>query len=374
MQWWGEQVPSNMTAVLSVEEAPRRGYFNGVFLTPSAQMEPVHILKVVGPGMRREFTPEGQAAFAEPELTPKDRERWSRLIGVLGEEAYLRLRSLRFCLVGVGRTGSLVATSLARLGIRYLTLTDPDRLDVHNLDAMNGAWGKDVGRLKVNALRDYAVSINDCPEETRALPESITTLRAFVSAKEADVLISCVDDDGARLATAIIAALYAKPLLDVGTGTFHESSTQQSAISNLRRGAGLRRMGADIRLILPGERCLLCFGGVANLEQARTIFGMQGASLPARRPWQEVRAGSSRSLNEIAAHLGLRLLEDLIGERVQNSMWEHLEFDPHGRPSLEDVTPPPNPDCPLCRRTGEGDEGLANIRGVEPTLAQSTTS
>ena len=52
------------------------------------------------------------------------------------------------------------------------------------------------------------------------------------------MLISCVDHDEARLATGIIAALYAKPLLDIGTGVFGS-------------GEG-RQMGADIRLILPG--------------------------------------------------------------------------------------------------------------------------
>jgi hypothetical protein len=348
LRWWEEQNPAVPVAVLSLEREPQRGVLTPVLLSAAGKLEPVHVVKVVGPGMHRLLTPEGQAICPEPVLTPQDRERWSRLIGALGEETWQRLRSLHYCLIGVGRTGSIVAISLARLGIRYLTLSDPDRLELHNLDAMSGVTERDVGRLKVTGVRESLVAISGFPAGIRALPDSITSLRTFVTAKEADILISCVDHDGARLAAGIIATLYAKPLLDIGTGIFGS-------------GEG-RQMGGDIRLVLPGERCLLCLGGVANAEQARRIFTAQNPQ--PRLAWHEERAGSLRSLNQVAAHLGLRLLEDLVGERVQHSTWLHLEFDSHGLPSSRVVAPPENPACPLCRLTGEGDEGLAAVRDV----------
>jgi hypothetical protein len=123
-------------------------------------------------------------------------------------------------------------------------------------------------------------------------------------------------------------------------------------------------MGADVRLILPGERCLWCLGGVANREQVRTLLAVHSFPLPAGCSWPEERAGSLRSLNQLAAHLGLRLLEDLVRERVQHSTWLHLEFDPQGIPALQTVTPPENPGCPLCHLTAEGDAGLASVRDV----------
>lgn len=351
LRWWeAQRSPADPVALLSVEQAPQRGNLSAVFLSSPDKTEPVHVVKLVGPGMHKVLTPEGQAVSPEPALTPKDKERWSRLIGALGEESWQRLCALRFCLVGVGRTGSVIATSLARLGTRSLTLIDPDRLELHNLDAMKGVTERDVGRLKVTGVRDAAVAINSCAAETRALPDSITTLRAFVSAKEADILLCCVDHEGARLATALIATLYGKPLLDIGTGVFGSGEERQ--------------MGADVRLILPGECCLLCLGGVANAEQARTIFASRSSSPLPRPVWQEERAGSLRSLNQIAAHLGLRLLEDLVGERVQNSTWLHVEFDRHGLPALRTMAPPENPACPLCRHAGEGDGGLVAVREV----------
>ncbi len=75
-------------------------------------------------------------------------------------------------------------------------------------------------------------------------------------------------------------------------------------------------------------------------------------------------AAALPSLNQLAAHLGLRLLEDLVRERVQHSTWLHLEYDRQGIPVLHTMTPPENPVCPLCHLTAEGDAGLANVRDV----------
>jgi hypothetical protein len=246
----------------------------------------------------------------------------------------------------------MVATSLARMGIRRLTLIDPDRLELHNLDAMEGATEKDLGRFKVLSVQEAMTALNNGARLVTALSDSIMTLRAFVSAKEADVLICCADHDGARLAAGVIAALYAKPLLDIGAGVF---------------GAGdARRMGGDVRLILPADRCLLCLGGIGDVEQARQVFTAQ--SLPQRRSWNEERAGSLRSLNQIAAHLGLRLLEDLVSERVQESRWLRLEFDQQGFPTVQGITPQPNSTCFLCRHIGQGDVGLASVREILSAL------
>ena len=79
--------------------------------------------------------------------------------------------------------------------------------------------------------------------------------------KLSDLIICCADNDSARLAAGLLASLYLRPLLDIGSGI-------------VREGGGLR-MGGDIRLVLPGEgRCLWCFGGVAAPHEA--LRGLQG--------------------------------------------------------------------------------------------------
>lgn len=357
LRMWGDPLSSSPVALISIDQQAERGRFDAIFRSPAGEMEPVHALKIVGPGMHRELTLEGAEASPIPELTPREREKWSRSIGAMGDAAWRRLRSLHFCIVGVGRTGSLVATSLTRWGVRQMTLVDPDRLELHNVDSMDGVTDRDVGRLKVSSVRDYLVSIGAQNGATFAVAESITSLQAFAAAKEADFLICSVDHDGARVATAIIAALFCKPVLDLGTGIFNE--------------AGSRRMGGDIRLILPGERCLLCFGGISNLEAGRSIFS--APSRPPAMPWRQQRAGSSRALNQTVSHLGLLQVQDVILERLDQSQWLHLELDNHGLPTIQSIDPPANPVCPLCQRFGEGDEGLSRVRELQSALTESTT-
>lgn len=343
------QFLAGQVALLALEQAPVRGLVAGTLFSSRGD-EPIHSLKIVGPGMYRVVAQAGRAAYPEQPLPPDERERWSRAIGALGEEAWRRFRSLRYALIGVGRSGSLVAGSLARLGVRHLALIDPDRLEPHNLDAMDGVTARDVGRLKVNAVQESLGAMSGSFQVAHPLPDSITTLRALLAVKEADLLLACVDHDGARLATGVLASLYAKPLLDIGTGIFGTGET--------------RRMGGDVRLILPGDRCLICLGAVANPQQARTVFIARRLPAPPGLPWQQQRAGSLRSLNQIAAHLGVRLLEDLVGERVSSSLWIRLEFDPHGLPTLHRLTPHANPACPLCRQMGAGDDGLGAVRDL----------
>jgi tRNA A37 threonylcarbamoyladenosine dehydratase len=89
-------------------------------------------MKIVGPGMRRLPAVDFQA-LQQRTVSSQDAERWSRLIGALGgQDVWQRLISLSFCIIGTGRTGSLVATTLAKHGVRSLNLIDPDIVERHN--------------------------------------------------------------------------------------------------------------------------------------------------------------------------------------------------------------------------------------------------
>ena len=265
-----------------------------------------------------------------------------------------RLTALRFCLIGAGRTGSLVAMTLIRQGVQYLTLIDPDVVEQPNLDAMDAVTERDLGQSKVAALAEHLG--HDLPHaRITALPQSIMTIEARELAKSADVLVCCVDDDVARLVSGALACCYTKPLLDIGTGVFHhQHATPQVYFSDQTTPQSLRPrrvLGADVRLILPHDGCLLCWGGVADPQAA---FQRWRSSQP-RRPWHAERAGSLRSLNAIAAHLGVRLLEDLIAGQLTRSVWCRFEMDEHGLPSLQHLPLRRRSSCPLCARQGIGD-------------------
>jgi hypothetical protein len=181
----------------------------------------------------------------EPEPDPAGwppaglRDRWSRTIGALGGGAiWQRLVRLHSGLVGCGRTGSAVAMTLARSGIRLLTLIDPDIVEMHNLGEMDAVTEDDLGAAKAEALAEHLeVLLSSCRMAPLPIVAPITHPSALAAAKACDVLFCCADNDAARLATAIIATLYHKVLIDTGTGiSFEGGSNQRSAVSSWSPG------------------------------------------------------------------------------------------------------------------------------------------
>lgn len=65
----------------------------------------------------------------------------------------------RVHIIGCGSVGSTVAENLVRMGVTKLTLWDFDTVEAHNI--VNQMFRqKDIGKLKVEALRDLLIEIN----------------------------------------------------------------------------------------------------------------------------------------------------------------------------------------------------------------------
>lgn len=74
-----------------------------------------------------------------------------RLFGLGGSQ---RIRDAHVAIVGVGGVGSWVAESLARSGVRRLTLIDFDQVADSNINRQIHATGSSVGQAKVLAMRE----------------------------------------------------------------------------------------------------------------------------------------------------------------------------------------------------------------------------
>lgn len=65
----------------------------------------------------------------------------------------------RVHIIGCGSVGSTVAENMVRMGVTKLTLWDFDTVEAHNI--VNQMFRqKDIGKLKVEALRDLLIEIN----------------------------------------------------------------------------------------------------------------------------------------------------------------------------------------------------------------------
>jgi len=316
-------------------EGPPRAFVVGV----DGARRPA-VFRVVAPGLP-------ETGSSADNLIREDTDRRSRTVGALGEGPWRRMRDLRYALVGCGRTGSLVAHTLVRSGALRLALIDPDRVEPHNLDG-DGFTLHHLRHPKAAALAESLRAVD--PEvEAEALATSVTDVEALSALKGADVLICAADDDGARWACGAASTFYLKLLLDVGTGV-------------LRGDGEGRLLGADIRWIVPGERCLLCTGGLARPEEAGVALEgtVRERGWREGRDWRRERLGSLRSLNQAAVGLALRMLEDYLSGHLRGSLWVRLTYR-GGVPELVQPTPaPPGRGC-LCRFVGGGDRLLTGI-------------
>jgi hypothetical protein len=245
-------------------------------------------------------------------------ERWSRTAGALGAEVFERVRRLRVTLVGAGRNGTLCAQQLAALGVARLRLVDGDALESHNLVGTLGLDAADVGKAKVQAAANSLLRLR--PDlALGCIPRPVHDPRALEQLLRlpADLTVTCVDDDVARLAGWLfLARPCLTPLLDVGTSVIR------------RRGA--LQMLADARLFVPGpgNGCPVCVGGIADLEAALYALAAppdcleRGESLA----WHQARAGSVVSLNALAVGCGVQMVIDYLAGNVRTSAWQRLRW------------------------------------------------
>ena len=331
---------------IGIENESAVGYVAGFLRCPDGEVKPLSSIYINGTELVE------ISLKQETPSTIRDSELWSRTIGAMGgEENWSRLTRIPFCIIGAGRSGSMMAKSLVRLGAKRLWLVDFDVMEKHNLDSMEMVVEKDLGRKKVDVLKDYLDLLPAHPT-INVVSESIMSFEALRAVKESRIIISTVDNDAARMGAAFLATIYSKIFLDVGTGIF---------IDNTER----RQMGSTVRLILPGQGCLLCMGGLSDMDRAREMILNKRGAKEISRDWRLERSGSVASLNQIGVNLGLRLLEDLAAGRVKSSTLLQVEYNNSGIPSINSQKfEDNNSRCPLCRLRGMGDEACGKLHEV----------
>jgi len=347
----------NSTAHISIGTDELLGYIWGLaVVNGKPDILPVDQLLIPGCGMHKfAVSPPSQVNGVKKHRSPTfsaEMGSHSRTIGALGLPVWERFTRLRVGIIGCGRTGSLIATTMVRTGLKHLTLLDPDYVEEHHLGEMEGVSRSDIGCPKAEAIAE-ALKTDHAP-----YPDEIG-----------------VDNDEARLSAGILATLFHKVLVDVGTGVLDPSIISTSSPSMGADEAGGQTalpytsysssMGADVRLLLPTDGCLLCFGNFADPEEAFNLSAHSPSSSQNTsngRKWWLERKGALRTLKMFASSLAVQALLDLIAERISSSLWLQAQFN-NGSIHLSQIRRNPSPTakeapCPLCLRAGLGFDGL----------------
>lgn len=180
--------------------------------------------------------------------------RHHRQVLAFGAAGQAAVASLRVAIVGLGGTGSVVATQLAHLGVRDMLLVDPDRVEETNLNRLIGATPADVGTLKVDVAAAHIWRINpDADLEVLAgdvVDDSVS--RALVGV---DFIFACTDSHASRAVVNQLAYQYLIPCIDMGVGIHVKDDV-------------IRFIAGRVQMLSAGLPCLICTDKL-DYEQVR---------------------------------------------------------------------------------------------------------
>lgn len=102
-------------------------------------------------------------SIAEHEISTEADRRFSGVTRLYGVQGFARIRAAHAVVVGIGGVGSWAAEALARSGVGRITLIDLDVVVESNLNRQSHATIDNIGRNKVDAMRDRIISFApDC--------------------------------------------------------------------------------------------------------------------------------------------------------------------------------------------------------------------
>lgn len=126
-------------------------------------------------------------------------ERFSRTELLIGADGLGKLKNSKVAVFGVGGVGGYVVEALARSGVGAMTLIDPDRVSVSNINRQIIALSSTVGQYKTHVAKARAQDINpECVVETHEifyLPET-----DCIDFSSFDYVVDAVDTVSAKLA------------------------------------------------------------------------------------------------------------------------------------------------------------------------------
>jgi adenylyltransferase/sulfurtransferase len=239
--------------------------------------------------------------------------RYSRhiLLPELGVDAQQRFAAARVLIVGAGGLGCPAAQFLAAAGVGHLTLGDPDRVDLTNLQRQTLFATADIGAPKAEAAAARLAAINpEVKVDARVARLEGEALAQAVAA--ADVVLDCSDNFATRHAVNRACVAAGVPLVS---------------------GAAIRFDGqvAVFDPRIPGTPCYHClFGEGEAIEETRCatmgvfapLTGIIGAAQAAEALKLLARVGTSLA--------GRLLLFDALAME-----WREVRI-------------PRDPSCPVC--------------------------
>lgn len=263
---------------------------------PVSGVERVLTVFVGDDDIRCYFSDEGEIKSAGHVIIDKNSTIYERNAG-LTETTILREKTVT--LIGCGSLGSTMAVSLARAGVENFHLFDPDKLSPVNI-ARHQAGLKDLGRLKVNVIRDIihginpAISVEIFPFD---IVNSSEGYEAFTSsAINSDIIICTTDTDDSRMLANDFAV--------------------KNKIKAVQAGLHERAKSGIVHVYEPDsdEACFACFHDTILSETSKRNENIAYSEANNVRELT-IQPGLSAQINIVAEIAALRVIESLMDRK-----------------------------------------------------------
>ena len=250
------------------------------------------------------------------------------------------LEDIKVFACGLGGNGALVFDSLLALGVGkndgWIKACDPDILETSNLPRIPYAYPEEVGFSKASIAQTHAE--NRFPNQNvECYENSVEDDGIHEIIKEANVIIGCVDNDGARLIMNELAAKYMIPYIDLGTEIIPDGSNYESV--------------GQIQIYIPSNTgCLVCSGTIDPSSAALDIMSeeenAQYEQVGYVRGSNETPTPSILHLNGVISHLSIsQLIKMIFDDGIKGK--EYLHYNAKDA-MMFSASVEQNKDCPVC--------------------------
>ncbi len=169
---------------------------------------------------------------------------FDRSVRALGSAGQRLLGEISVAIVGLGGTGSVVAQELAHLGVREITLLDPDVVEISNLNRLVGSSRSDVGKPKVEVAATLVRGVNKGVRVEPIKGSAINSGEAQSLLRQ-DFIFGCTDTQGSRALLNQLAYQYMIPTIDLGMRIDAKDGTVEGVVGR-------------VQMLAPGLPCLVC--------------------------------------------------------------------------------------------------------------------
>lgn len=224
------------------------GEILGRLISAEGKFSPVSSVKVVGDDL----------VFWHNSTVVPDRQGFTlRNAQAFGQGTVDKLRKLRVAVVGCSGTGSPVIEQLARLGVGYLILVDPDHVEEKNLNRILNStrWDAEACALKVD-VQAWAIKAMGLGTEVETYPFDLFERTVIQAIAECDVVFGCMDGAEGRHLLNRLATFYSLPYFDVGVKLVADGN------------GGIDQICGTVHYLQPGKSSLLS-RGVFSMEDVR---------------------------------------------------------------------------------------------------------